>query len=67
MACELLRRFYQISSGCVVVGYHETSVEYVVRLRHGESQRIQPEIGARLEVRLTKDGDNATVMHLPVP
>ncbi len=67
MACELLRTFDQIGSGCVVVGYHETTVEYVLRLREGERRRVPPGNGAGLEVRLTKDGDSATVTQLPFP
>jgi len=67
MACELLRTFDQIGRGCVIVGYRETAAEYVLRLRERDRTRIAPANEARLEVRLTKDGDSATVRQLPVP
>jgi hypothetical protein len=67
MACELLRMFDQIGGGCVVVGYRETPAEYVLRLRQHDRTRSAPANQARLEVRLTKDGDSATVKQLPVP
>lgn len=67
MACELLRMFDQIGRGCVIVDYRETAAEYVLRLRQHDGSRIAHVNQARLEVRLTKDGDSATVKQLPVP
>lgn len=67
IACELAGTIEGVERRCIVVAYQETTVEYVLRLRHDDMTGIAASDGARLEVRLTKDGANATVARLAVP
>jgi len=66
MACTLLRSIDLDERRCVVVGYRETPAEYVLRLQVAD-RTVAAAHGTRLEVRLTRDGDSATVEQLAVP
>jgi hypothetical protein len=67
MACELLQMLDRTDGRCNVTAYHETPSEYVLRLRVPVGIGVAAADGPRLEVRLPKRGDSATVEHLVVP
>ena len=48
-------------------GYRETIGEYVVRIQAKATADPAVDPGARLEVRLSKDGASATVQQLAMP
>jgi hypothetical protein len=67
MACTLLRSLGREGQECIMEGYRETVDEYVVRIQAKATSPPPAEPGARLEVRLTKDGASATVLQLAMP
>ncbi len=67
MACELVGTLDSAARRCAVVGYRETSVEYVLRVRRLDPADPGSADGLRLEVRLPKQGDSATVEQLAIP
>lgn len=67
MACALLRSVGRGGQECIMEGVRETIGEYVVRIQAKATADPAVEPGARLEVRLSKDGASATVQQLAMP
>jgi hypothetical protein len=67
MACALLRSLGRDDQECSMEGYRETVDEYVLRIQAKATAHSAAEPGARLEVRLSKDGASATVQQLAMP
>jgi hypothetical protein len=67
MACALLRSVGRDGQECIMEGVRETAGEYVVRIQAKATSPPPAEPGARIEVRLTKDGTSATVQQLAMP
>lgn len=67
VACELVRSLELKQRPCTVVSYRETSVEYLVRFGRLERDAAAGRNDAGIEVRLSREGRNATVHYLAVP
>lgn len=69
LACALLREFPgdARAGSCQLEEYKETLADYTLRLRETYDAVSDRVTYARSEVRLSKDGQSATVVRLPEP
>jgi hypothetical protein len=66
-ACELAQTLNLLQHPCIVAAYAETSREYVVRVRGTVPEGTGVRDAARVVVRLSKQGDSATVEQIARP
>jgi hypothetical protein len=67
VACELATTLQLLQHPCLVAAYAETSHEYVLRVTAGVPKGAGSDGAAPVVVRLSKQGDSATVERIARP